>query len=271
LIDRRELLEKARERNLTLGMMEKDYVLGWVLFGLSGTKDLTFKGGTALSKVYFPAIWRLSEDLDFVYPGDFDSILRTLPEIFRKIEESSGIRLTLKSQHSNPDYLQLRIQYDAVLGRNWIKVDVTRELPIDTVKRRKLSRGYSDYPAFETRVESVEEIGSEKIRSLVERKKCRDYYDVWQLLKMKLDTSKLKNLVARKFEYKDLRMEGIEDIFPKDLAAILEGYWNRELARLIYPVPELEAMIWEMRRRLERVIGFPNSQRNAAYGFGSCP
>jgi len=27
LIDRRELQEKARERNLTLGMIEKDYVL----------------------------------------------------------------------------------------------------------------------------------------------------------------------------------------------------------------------------------------------------
>ena len=35
LIDRRELLEKARERNLTLGMIEKDYVLGWLLFGLN--------------------------------------------------------------------------------------------------------------------------------------------------------------------------------------------------------------------------------------------
>lgn len=56
LIDRRELLEKARERNLTLGMIEKDYVLGWVLSGLSGIRGLAFKGGTALSKIYFPQI-----------------------------------------------------------------------------------------------------------------------------------------------------------------------------------------------------------------------
>jgi hypothetical protein len=33
LIDRRELLAKARARWLPLGMVEKDYVLGWVLFG----------------------------------------------------------------------------------------------------------------------------------------------------------------------------------------------------------------------------------------------
>lgn len=66
MIDRRELLQKTREMKLTLGMIEKDYVLGWLLFGLSGIRDLTFKGGTALSKIYFPRLWRLSEDLDFV-------------------------------------------------------------------------------------------------------------------------------------------------------------------------------------------------------------
>ena len=35
MIDKRELLEKARERNLSLAMIEKDYILGWVLFGFS--------------------------------------------------------------------------------------------------------------------------------------------------------------------------------------------------------------------------------------------
>ena len=254
LIDRRELLEKARERNLTLSMIEKDYMLGWVLFGLSEMKDLTFKGGTALSKVYFPAIWRLSEDLDFVYPGDFGSILRTLPEIFRKIQVASGIKLSPKSHHSNPDYLQLKIQYDAVLGRNWVKVDVTRESPIDAVKGRKLSQSYSDYPVFRIRVESVEEIGAEKVRSLIERKKCRDYYDVWQLLKLKLDRNKLKNLIAGKFEYKAIRMKGMDDIFPKDLTGILEGYWNRELGRLIHPMPELETVIRELKNHLRPLI-----------------
>lgn len=64
LIDRRELLAKARERNLNLNIVEKDYVIGWLLFGFSLINSLVFKGGTALSKIYFPKIWRLSEDLD---------------------------------------------------------------------------------------------------------------------------------------------------------------------------------------------------------------
>lgn len=59
MIDKRELLEKTRERNLNLQMIEKDYILGWLLFGISKIPDLVFKGGTALSKIYFSRIWRL--------------------------------------------------------------------------------------------------------------------------------------------------------------------------------------------------------------------
>lgn len=254
MIDRRELLERARERNLTLGMIEKDYVLGWLLLGLSGISDLAFKGGTALSKIYFPRIWRLSEDLDFVYEKDFQGIIKFLPEVFERIEKESGIRLVLKSQHSNPDYLQLKIQYDAILGKNWIKVDVTRELPIGGLLERKLSQAYSDYPSFMVRVETVEEIGAEKIRSLVERKKCRDYYDVWQLTKLKIHRDKLKKLLESKFRYKGMEFHGLEEIFPVDLPELLEGYWSRELGRLIHPVPELETVIHELKNNLRPLI-----------------
>jgi len=245
LIDRRELLERARERGLTLAMIEKDYVLGWLLFGLSGIRDLIFKGGTALSKVYFPRIWRLSEDLDFVYARDFREVLEVLPEILDKVGKASGIGLALKSQHSNPHYLQLKIQYDAALGRNWIKVDVTAEAPIDQVSDRKLTLAYSDYPSIRVKAESVEEIGAQKIRSLAARKKSRDYYDVWQLMKLKLDRVKLRKLVEKKFAYKGMDFRGA-DLFPSDLSEILEGYWKRELGRLVHPVPELEVVIREL-------------------------
>ena len=62
------LRRMAAERKLGLDLIEKDYVLGWILKGISecSVRDkLIFKGGTALSKVYFPLGWRISEDLDF--------------------------------------------------------------------------------------------------------------------------------------------------------------------------------------------------------------
>jgi predicted nucleotidyltransferase component of viral defense system len=124
LIDRRELLAKSRKRKLNLNIIEKDYVLGWLLIGFSRIDSLVFKGGTALSKIYFPEIWRLSEDLDFsIMDNDFDGITGSVEEIFKLTERESGIVFKLKSSYSNPDYMQLKIQYRGVISRNWIKVD----------------------------------------------------------------------------------------------------------------------------------------------------
>lgn len=255
MIDRRELLERARERNLPLGMLEKDYVLGWLLFGLTRIKGLTFKGGTALSKVYFPKIWRLSEDLDFVYLKDFDKIRENLGSIFSQIKDESGISLRLKSDHTNPEYLQLKIQYEAVLGKNWIKIDVTRESPVDSVLSKKPSQTYTDYPLFRVMIESIEEICAQKIRSLIERKKSRDYYDVWQLMQMSLDKTRLKALLAKKFQYKGIEFKGLRQILPGDLFEILKGYWERELGRLVHPVPALERLVSDLKTSLEFLSG----------------
>ncbi len=54
-------------------IIEKDYVLSWVLAGIhmhEATKNSwIFKGGTCLKKCYFET-YRFSEDLDFTYRGN---------------------------------------------------------------------------------------------------------------------------------------------------------------------------------------------------------
>jgi predicted nucleotidyltransferase component of viral defense system len=250
LIDRRELLETARERGLTLAMVEKDYVLGWLLLGLSGIRDLVFKGGTALSKIYFPRLWRLSEDLDFVFLGDFRAVADSLEGSFAKAQEASGIVFSLRNSFSNPDYLQLKISYDAILARNWIKMDVTREAPIDRVAARPLERAFTDYPPFKVRVESLEEIGAEKMRALVERKKSRDFYDVWHLLQLEVNQETLRRLFLKKCAYKGIEFHGLDQILTPDVESLLQGYWERELGRLVRPVPRLDIVLGELTKSL---------------------
>ena len=68
VISKQELRREARMRNISLDLVEKDYVLGLVLHAISSSQlslKVSLKGGTALSKVYFPGRWRFSEDLDF--------------------------------------------------------------------------------------------------------------------------------------------------------------------------------------------------------------
>ena len=255
MIDKRELLEKARERNLNLQMIEKDYILGWLLFGISKIPDLVFKGGTALSKIYFSRIWRLSEDLDFAFAGkDLDNMLEAIGETLSYTKRASGIKFRIKSHHINPLYLQIKIQYDALLGRNWAKVDLTKEEVLDKTWSRKLTQGYSDYPKFTLRVESLEEIFAEKLRSLTERKKCRDYYDVWQLLRLRPNLAKTRSLFFKKCEAKQIKFKGPIQFFPADLPQILSSYWERELGRLVHPLPDLERVLKEMRKKLDFLV-----------------
>lgn len=68
MIDRREILSIAQQTSLTPHVIEKDYVLGWMLAGIYAHDELAdswlFKGGTCLKKCFFET-YRFSEDLDF--------------------------------------------------------------------------------------------------------------------------------------------------------------------------------------------------------------
>ena len=57
MIDRAEILRVANTLGLEPQIVEKDYVLGWVLHGIARDPLLSaswvFKGGTCLKKCYF--------------------------------------------------------------------------------------------------------------------------------------------------------------------------------------------------------------------------
>src|SRR3989441_4329075 len=66
-------LEEARKRlRLPWEVLERDYLLSWILAGITQVEilqnSLVFKGGTALKKCYF-GDYRFSEDLDFTGVG----------------------------------------------------------------------------------------------------------------------------------------------------------------------------------------------------------
>ena len=73
MITRVDIVERANAWGLSEGVVEKDYVIGWLLWGIGVHPLLSrywaFKGGTCLKKCYFET-YRFSEDLDFsVLPG----------------------------------------------------------------------------------------------------------------------------------------------------------------------------------------------------------
>ena len=73
MISKNEILAIADETGLTPNVVEKDYVLGWLLAAVNNNHVLSqswvFKGGTCLKKCYFET-YRFSEDLDFTIQNE---------------------------------------------------------------------------------------------------------------------------------------------------------------------------------------------------------
>jgi predicted nucleotidyltransferase component of viral defense system len=123
MLDEAAIRRRARELGVRADYAEKDYVNSWVLYGIYTTAfgdDLLFKGGTALSKLYFPETWRFSEDLDFTVDGIFtgtESELRAAPETASR---RSGIEFSIDEFYEGNDdgyptyYVEASIQYRAM-------------------------------------------------------------------------------------------------------------------------------------------------------------
>src|SRR5689334_24244331 len=105
MIDKREILEAASSFSLLPNVVEKDYVLGWILAGIEAHEDLAeswvFKGGTCLKKCFFET-YRFSEDLDFTLQDASHLDETFLKEVFAEIGEwvyeQSGIEVPADRQ-----------------------------------------------------------------------------------------------------------------------------------------------------------------------------
>ena len=100
MIDKREILETASSLSLLPNVVEKDYVLGWMLAGINAHEDLSeswvFKGGTCLKKCYFET-YRFSEDLDFTLRDeghiDEEFLRPVFEEVIGWVTEESGLNI----------------------------------------------------------------------------------------------------------------------------------------------------------------------------------
>jgi len=161
MIRKQDILDRAAEWQLRPEIVEKDYVLGWLLAGLasSGQRELwVFKGGTCIKKCFFET-YRFSEDLDFsllpVAPYSDDTIRTTLLATVRSVHELSGIEfpenlveVRPRRNQQNQLTFQCRIGYRgplAVPGYPRVLLDLTQHEPVlDTAEARSILHPYPD-------------------------------------------------------------------------------------------------------------------------------
>jgi len=241
-------------------------VLGWLLVGIVRSRAaprLAFKGGTALSKIYFPGAWRLSEDLDFTFlapAGARDLAAALTGELASLVREAApGLEIALRGPPHlvGEDYLQARVRFDGPIGAGTVKIEASREDPVGPLRSRNLRRSDFDYPRQRVRIYSIENMVSEKLRAMAERRRVRDYYDVWRLSKAgRLDWGVVRHLFPSKCRFKGVRVRSLDQLFPEDLEATLAPFLRAGLLRLTRePLPPLSAWLQEARLAISRGLG----------------
>ena len=191
MLDEAAIRRRARELGVRTDYAEKDYVNSWVLYGIYMTAfgdDLLFKGGTALSKLYFPDTWRYSEDLDFTVDGTFTGTESELRAALETASRRSGIEFSIDEFYEGSDdgyptyYVEASIQYRTMFDHknttelNIMGDEVVAATPVEH------THDYQDVNPFTLQAYSLAGIFAEKLRTIYQRSRGRDYYDLYQIV-----------------------------------------------------------------------------------------
>ncbi len=277
MIGRQDILDRAAEWQLRPEIVEKDYVLGWLLAAIAQhpltSTAWVFKGGTCLKKCFFET-YRFSEDLDFtLLPGatyQEPEIRMILQEMSRQASELSGIEFPegavlvrpRRDTRGRPTF-EARVSYRGPLP--WpgspprIQLDLTQHEPVlEPVARRPIYHPYPDGLPEETRLGtySLEELLAEKTRALLERTRPRDLYDVVYVLENlphALQMASARRLFTKKCEAKGLvRPTAPELVALARGSAELRADWENMLAHQLPQLPPIDGAL----ERLPRLLAF---------------
>lgn len=264
MITRVVLDERVREWGLRDDVVEKDYVLGWLLWGIGASDSLgnswVFKGGTCLKKCYIET-YRFSEDLDFTVlpggplaPGD---IAPLIGDVLSTVNEASGIDFSVEEPRFKlrPGGMAAegRIYYRGPRGAPQparIKLDLSGdEVLARPPVLRPIAHAYPDelpVPA-EVRCYGFEELFAEKIRAMGERSRPRDLYDIVNLFRredLRLEQVLIQSTLVAKCESKGVAIPTHTEIDSSPRRAELESEWANMLGHQLPVLPPFE-QFWE--------------------------
>jgi predicted nucleotidyltransferase component of viral defense system len=252
MIRRIEITEAARAWGLMPHVVEKDYVLGWLLMGLGNHVVLQtqwiFKGGTCLKKCYLET-YRFSEDLDFTLTPDASMDVNEIADMVRDVciwvSQESGIELPpdeieFKSAPNRRGTVILRgkLAYRGPLQQPTnpkIRFDLTTdEIIIRPPIFQPVNHPYSDCPSqqISVRCYPIDEILAEKTRALGERCMPRDLYDIIRMFRypnLNFDAEAIRELTTRKCAHRNIALPSLDSINASPRSVELASEWTNML------------------------------------------
>ncbi|MDQ2728410.1 MAG: nucleotidyl transferase AbiEii/AbiGii toxin family protein [Actinomycetota bacterium] len=266
MISRADLVERVREWGLAEQIVEKDYVLGWVLWGIGTDPVLgnqwVFKGGTCLKKCYIET-YRFSEDLDFTVLPDGavlpDDVLPHIGRVLARVADESGIDFA----GMEPRF-RLRPSGVAAEGRVYykgprqapqqasIKLDLAAdEQVVRPPVLRPIAHPYPDgLPGSGTvRCYSFEEVFAEKLRAMGQRGRPRDLYDIVNLFRrndLRLHAELVRGVLVEKCRIRSVEVPTFASVAAAPHRAELESEWANMLGHQLPALPPLDQFLTEL-------------------------
>ena len=281
MITRFDIDQRVREWGLAEEVVEKDYVLSWLLWAIGSQAILgstwIFKGGTCLKKCFIET-YRFSEDLDFtILPGGpirSEDVRPLLDEVVRKVHDQTGIdfsgRDIFLKTHSSGLYTEGRVYYRG--PRNTpsvasIKLDLSAS---ETIVRppvlRKISHAFPDeLPAPATvRCYSFEEVFAEKLRAMGERGRPRDLFDIINLFRrsdLREQPELIRDVLGEKCASKGVTIPTFELIEAATTRGELESEWGNMLAHQLPTLPPFGSFWDELKNLFAWLSGTIEDQK----------
>lgn len=266
MITHEDVRNLVSEWSLREDIIEKDYVIGWILWGIGSDPDIAnkwvFKGGTCLKKCYIET-FRFSEDLDFtVLPGGIinpEELLPIFDRILKQVKDETGIDFSVApprfEQRDTPSSVEGRIYYRGPRNaRNpgRIKLDINAdEKVVRPSVLRRIAHPYPDeLPAIaQVRCYSLEELFAEKIRAMGERGRPRDLYDIVNLFRrrdLRIHPELIKSVLIKKSESKGVPVPTFESIDKSPYKEELKSEWKNMLGHQLQELPPIEYFLEEL-------------------------
>jgi predicted nucleotidyltransferase component of viral defense system len=272
MILQKEIITLAAKNGVVKSTIDKDWALGHFLDAIYSVeelrKNLIFKGGTCLRKCYIPD-YRFSEDLDFTSNNpDFKLKEGHLAEITSLLFQRVGMLTHIESL-KDLIYNDQLVGYEAIVKfwgadhprnetppspQRWqtkIKIEIILyESLLFDIQHKDVVHGYSDKlteNAIGIPCYSIEEVLSEKMRSLVQRSYTapRDLYDLWYLSRhyKNVELKNLKKAFLKKMEFKRHTFSGIDQLLNPENDRPLKNAWKNSLRHQISgELPEYESV-----------------------------
>jgi predicted nucleotidyltransferase component of viral defense system len=283
----RNRLQEARKRlGLPWEVLERDYVLSWLLAGISQVEalhdTLIFKGGTALKKCFF-GDYRFSEDLDFSAMGDVpigegmeEAIQEACDRATRLLDEFAPVEIVCERYTERDPHPGGQEAFTIRVRLPWHRAPQTRvmvetaldEKILKPVQKRSIIHDYGEPLAARVRVYALEEIVAEKLRAILQhvemlqergwtRSRARDYYDLWRVLgafQERLDFSGFSDFLRLKCTVRNVSFDGADDFFHETMLNYVEKTWQQWLGPLIPDLPDFATVIDDLRPKISLLV-----------------